>query len=319
MPVSWVMAKDWVFAVVPKKVSSPFYKEAGRGCQDAAKELKTVKCIFRGAVNTNDARRQDITIRQLIEEGVDGIAVAVTQSTFIASRSIDLAVSKGIPVVAFDADFSKEHHYLRKAYIGTDNVQLGRALGEAVKVLRPKGGTICIHTGRLDSPNLNLRIMGIRSALSGRNYIKSPGARLTGENNWKEWSRCPLPHRGDFDRAISQMQLAFEKPEQVNTLIGVGGGPQNNFEKYQNLMNRHKEYLDSGKFVVVFADTNKNQLKHLEAGLSHYNVGQNPYGMGKQAIFTLHKIVTGKSYERMQFTPLTHCDTQNHHTCTVKQ
>lgn len=319
MPISKVMAYDWVFAVVPKKASSPFYKEAGRGCQDAAKELKTVKCVFRGAVKTNDARRQDMIIMQLIAEGVDGIAVAVTQSKFLASRSIDLAVSKGIPVVAFDADFATEHKYLRKAYIGTDNVELGRALGEAVKVLRPMGGSICIYTGRLDSPNLNLRIMGIRSALSGLDYPNSPGVRLTGENGWKEWSRCPLPHRGDFDRAISQMQLAFEKPEQVNTLIGVGGGPQNAFKKYQNLMIRHKKDLDSRKFLVVFADTNINQLKHLEAGLSHYNVGQNPYEMGKQAIRTLHKIVTGKRYEKMHFTPLTHCNTENYDTCTVKR
>ena len=318
MPIGEAMAKDWVFAVVPKKASSPFYMEAGKGCQDAANQLKTVKCVFRGAMKTNDARRQDNVILQLIEEGVDGIAVAVTQSKFLANHSIYQAVKKGIPVVTFDADFSSEHQYLRKAYIGTNNLELGRALGETVKKLRPEGGSICIFTGRLDSPNLNLRIMGIRSVLSGINYDQPPGARLRGEHGWKEWSRCPLPHRGDFDRAITQLRLAFEKPDQVNTLIGVGGGPQNAIKKYQRLMSVNKKYLDSKEFVVVFADTNSSQLKHLKAGMSHYNVGQNPYEMGRQAIVTLHKIVTNKAYEKTYFTPLTYCDTDNYQTCTAK-
>jgi ribose transport system substrate-binding protein len=319
LPIERSMAKDFVFAVVPKKASSPFYKEAGRGCQDAAQTLKGVNCVFQGAMKTNDVRRQDMIISGLIAEGVDGIALAVTQSEFLASRSIYQAVKAGIPVVAFDADFALKDQHLREAYIGTNNLALGRALGEAAKKLRPNGGSICIHTGRLDSPNLNLRIMGIRSALSGVEYNQPPGKRLNGENGWREWSRCPLPHRGDFDRAISQMQLVFEKPEEVNTLIGVGGGPQNAFLKYQKLMRANKKGLDTGRLKVIFADTNAYQLKHLEAGLSHYNVGQNPYEMGKQAIITLHKIVTQQAYEKIQFTPLTHCDTKNYQKCTLEK
>ena len=92
-------AKEWVFAVVPKKASSPFYMEAGRGCQDAAKAIVGVTCIFRGAMKTNDVRRQDNIIARLIEESVDGLAVAVTLSEFLAGYSIDQALKAGIPMV----------------------------------------------------------------------------------------------------------------------------------------------------------------------------------------------------------------------------
>ena len=65
-------------------------------------------------------------------------------------------------------------HYtenLRFAYIGTDNFELGKSLGEQLKKLRPNGGTLIMHSGRPDSPNLNLRLMGVRSALSGKNTM----------------------------------------------------------------------------------------------------------------------------------------------------
>ncbi|MEH6344341.1 MAG: substrate-binding domain-containing protein [Bermanella sp.] len=309
-------SKEWVFALVPKKASSPFYMAAGEGCEAAAKALKGVTCIFRGSLKTNDVRKQDKILSRLIDEGIDGIAIAVTQSEFLADNSMRKAYEAGIPVVAFDADFNERHQYLRKAYVGTNNLELGRALGEAVQKLRPQGAQLCIHTGRLDSPNLNLRIMGLRSVLSGNQYQNPPGRRLTGENGYSEWSRCPLPHLGDFNRAISQMQLVFEKDKSANTLIGVGGGPQNAVAQYQKLMLANKKDLDSHKFVVVFADTNASQLGHLRDGLSHYNVGQNPYDMGREAILTLHKIVTQKKYSKTLYTPLTHCTPENYRRCT---
>ena len=312
----FVSSKEWVFALVPKKASSPFYMAAGEGCDAAAKTLKDVKCIFRGSLKTNDVRKQDKILSQLIDEGVDGIAVAVTQSDFLANNSMQKAYEAGIAVVAFDADFNERHQYLRKAYIGTNNFELGQALGQAVLKLRPHGAQLCIHTGRLDSPNLNLRIMGLRSILSGNKYQNPPGKRLVGENGYSEWSRCPLPHFGDFNRAISQMQLVFEKGKSANTLIGVGGGPQNAVGQYQKLMLANKEDLDSHKFVIVFADTNASQLGHLRDGLSHYNVGQNPYDMGRQAILTLHKIVSKQQYPKTLYTPLTLCTPENYRHCT---
>ena len=180
--------KDLKFAVVPK-FYGVFFDQSKTGCKEAAAELEEVECIYRGPEKA-DVRIQDKIIKQLINEGVEGIEVAVTQSDFLARSSIKKAREAGIPVVTYDSDFEssdlEKHNNLRMAYIGTNNVELGRALGEELKKLRPSGGKLIIQSGRPDSPNLNLRIMGIRSALSGKVYEAPPGDRLKDDNGWTE-------------------------------------------------------------------------------------------------------------------------------------
>ncbi|MDN3612736.1 substrate-binding domain-containing protein [Vibrio ostreicida] len=103
------------------------------GCYDAAQTLDNVECLFRGPTSV-DVRKQDKIISDMIDQGVDGIAIAVTQSEFLVTHSMIKALASGIPIVTYDADFSdesfKEFPSLRKAYIGTNDFELGKALGE---------------------------------------------------------------------------------------------------------------------------------------------------------------------------------------------
>lgn len=64
------------------------------------------------------------------------------------------------------------------------------------------------------------------------------------------------------------------------------------------------------------ADTVDSQLALLNDKLSHVNIGQSPYDMGKMAILTLHNIVTNKPFQETTYTPLTYCTPENHSTCT---
>ncbi|WP_335695436.1 substrate-binding domain-containing protein [Shewanella psychrophila] len=304
--------------MIPKEINNPFFVATGEGCRVAAAKLGNVECIFRGSSNI-DVRAQDKIISDLIEEGVDGIAVSVSQSEFLASHSIQKAIKRGIPIITYDADFDREtlnkYQNLRLAYVGSNDFELGKALGKQLMLHRPDGGSVIIQSGRPDSPNLKLRVMGVRSALSGKSYILPPGERLTGENGWTEFSE-PLYNLGQFDNALRDLKtvLGSYKSRQIDAFIAVGGWPQF-IDGYRELVEPYKMSLEKKEIILLIADTAKIQLEYLRENLAHGNIGQNPFEMGKQAIFTLHKIVTKQEYKKEINIPLTYCTPENYSTC----
>ncbi len=311
-------ASELRFAMVPKQVDNPFFIASGQGCMAAAAELADVECIFRGSSNI-DVRRQDKIISDLIDEGVDGIAVAISQSEYLATHSIQKAISRGIPVITYDADFSPEslskNQKLRLAYVGTDDVEIGRALGEQLKQYRPQGGTLVIQSGRPDSPNLNLRVMGVRSALSGHSYHHPPGEPLRGQNGWYEFSE-PLYNYGQFERAFKELKAVLRtyRDKDIDAFVAVGGWVQF-VEGYRELIEPHKAELEQKKLILIIADSAEIQLEYLKERLAHGNIGQNPFEMGRQALFTLYKIVRGQDYQKVINIPMTYCTPQNYATC----
>ncbi|MYM58504.1 substrate-binding domain-containing protein [Vibrio sp. OCN044] len=317
--VKTVGAKQYKFAVVPKEENNPFFQASREGCEAAAKELGNVECIFRGPKGV-DVRKQDKIIAELVAEGVDGIAIAVAQSAFILDNSMKKALSAGIPIVTYDSDFETEavnrNPNLRAAYIGTNDFELGKALGEALKAEMPNGGKVIIQSGRSDSPNLNLRVMGVRSALSGREYEHSPGKRLMGEAGWTEPTK-PLYNFGSFEQALEDLKnvLNSYKQRDIHAVVAVGGWSQF-LTTYRNVVEPYKQAISDKEIIIITADTADEQLVYLKDGLAHANVGQNPFEMGRQAILTLYKLATKKPVEEIQYIPMTYCTQENYQTCT---
>lgn len=317
LPISSAYGKELKFAVVPKFYSI-FFDQSKNGCIDAAAQIEGVECIYRGPEISN-VRLQDQVINQLIDEGIDGIAVAVTQSKYLVENSLKRAKEAGIPIVTYDSDFDasikEEPKNLRFAYIGTDNFELGKSLGEQLKKLRPNGGTLIMHSGRPDSPNLNLRLMGVRSALSGKKYDAPPGELLNSDLGWTE-VREPLFNFDQLSQAVKQMESVMKgKPVKADSFIAVGGWAQNNDALYREMIAPYQEKINNKEIVIIITDTSPEQLTMLKDGLAHVNVGQNPYEMGRQAILTLYKIVTKQKYEETIYTPVTFCTPQNADTC----
>ncbi|MFW7525333.1 substrate-binding domain-containing protein [Vibrio ostreicida] len=312
-------SKPFIFAVIPKEENNPFFIASRDGCYDAAQTLDNVECLFRGPTSV-DVRKQDKIISDMIDQGVDGIAIAVTQSEFLVTHSMIKALASGIPIVTYDADFSdeslKEFPSLRKAYIGTNDFELGKALGEQLKSQRPQGGVFVIQSGRPDSPNLNQRVMGVRSALSGNDDLNTLKDPIKGNQGWREFSK-PLYNFGQFDRAQADLRnvLSSYDKRNINAVVAVGGWTQFK-DGYRELIEPHKQALSDKDIVLIIADTADQQLVYLGEHLAHANVGQNPYEMGKQAILTLHKLVNGQPVEEMTYIPMTQCNQKNYANCT---
>ncbi|RPA57578.1 sugar ABC transporter substrate-binding protein [Shewanella frigidimarina] len=316
--ISSVYGKELKLAVVPK-FHSVFFDQSKAGCIDAAAQIKGVECIYRGP-DISNVRMQDQVINQLIDEGIDGIAVAVTQSKYLVKNSLKRANEAGIPIITYDSDFdasiNEDPNNIRLAYIGTDNFELGKSLGEELKKLRPNGGTLIMQSGRPDSPNLNLRLMGVRSALSGKIYDTPPGELLNNDSGWTE-VREPFFNFDQLPLSVNQMESVMKgKPVKADSFIAVGGWPQNDQARYRKMIAPYQAKINNNKIIIVITDTSSEQLTMLKDNLVHINIGQDPYEMGRQAILTLYKIVTEQKYDKIIYTPITFCTPENVNTCT---
>jgi len=310
-------AKQLVFAFVPKTESYSYFKQSEQGCMAAAKSLE-VSCIFIGPDKV-DYKQQDKIIEQLIAQKVDGIAISVTQSTYLAKNSMQKAIKAGIPVVTFDADFDIATRIkfpnIRQAYIGSNNFEFGLLLGRQLKKLRPQGGRIIIQSGRPDSANLNERIIGIRTFLSGEHSSLFTGGKLVNSNGWSE-EIDPLFSFGNPKRAKDQMRASLKSEQyQFDAFVAVGGWAQFDAKAYRKMMLSFKSKLTDKEVFVVMADTENGQLELIKEGLSHVNVGQSPYEMGRKALAVLHNIVTKQAYKEINYTPLTLCNQKNYMDC----
>ena len=123
-------------------MNNPFFDIARDGCMKRAKELGNVECVYRGPIEHEPATQVQI-IQDLITQRVDGLAISVSD-VGAATGVITAARDAGIHVITFDADAPGA---AREAYIGTNNKDLGRALGEMLVKAQPRAGTYGMVSG----------------------------------------------------------------------------------------------------------------------------------------------------------------------------
>ena len=219
-------ADPYTFALVPKNTNNPFFDQALAGCKKAEKELKgAVKCLYIGPGEHGGGDEQAQIVADLVTKKVDGIAVSAANAPAIANALKDAAANK-IPVLTWDSDLLPQDKGLRVAYVGTHNYDIGVNIAKLVMAIKPKGGTICIQSGGAAAANHNERMQGIRDTLAGKKSAESPGARLTGQNGWKEADGCPLYTNDDFTVANQQMEDILNKYPDLDAFTPTGGFPQ---------------------------------------------------------------------------------------------
>ncbi|MCL9781374.1 substrate-binding domain-containing protein [Vibrio sp. S4M6] len=291
------------FLVVPKALDNPFFDEARKGCTKAAEELG-VTCIFDGPSKAK-ARDQNAVILSHLQndEAIDGLALSVIHSKWLADRSMQIIRDTGIPVVTFDSDFSQDvlssRPNIRKSYIGTNNLTFGEKLGEAVRKLKPSGGVYCSISGHKSAINLTRRLDGIKGILE------------TADKKWTSHPRCPLYIDDDPKRALVVLERMIQEhqhsPKKLQVVVTIGSWPQNLQDEYRRVISKYKHYLDTKQLLLVFGDTLPIQLELLSEGLAHANIGQSPFAMGYTSIYKLYDLHQNKQIKNVYYTPLIEC------------
>lgn len=274
---------NYTFAVVPKAMNNPFFDLTRDGCEARAAELGNVTCLYIGPVE-HEATTQAQIIEDLITQGVDGLAISVSDIA-AATTVIDRATAAGIAVITFDSDAPDS---TRTAYVGTDNKLFGVDLGKLLLQVAPEGGTYGMISGGAAAPNLALRVDGVREALAGSNWTEVPGS--------------PTFSNDDIALAVQQMgDLKTANPD-IKAIVPVGGWPMFAPDGWKNFVDQYKADVDSGALALVVADTLPQQLELLKEGYAHGLVGQRPYEMGVKSMDALLAIVNGETVDEIIYT-----------------
>jgi len=268
-------ADQYRFAIVPKAMNNPFFDLARDGCMAEAKRLGNVECIYIGPVEHEPATQVQI-IQDLISQHVDGIAISVSDANAVP-KVIQQARDAGIVVLTFDADAPNS---ARQAYVGTDNKEMGRALGRALTMVRPKPGTYALVSGGPAAENLAERVAGVREILNAA--------------GWKEVPGSPTFCNDDMALAVQQMADLMTANPNLNAIIPVGGWPMFVPAAYKAFVDANRAKYDHGELSLVVADTLKVQLQLLKEGYANALVGQRPYEMGQKAIDIMLALKQGK-------------------------
>lgn len=111
----------------------------------------------------DDSRKQEEDIRYFMEKGVDLLVVAPNEAAAL-TPVVEEAFDKGIPVVVVDRKILSNKY---TAYIGADNYEIGKAVGNYVAARLKGQGRVAEIAGLSGSTPATERHQGFMSVISG--------------------------------------------------------------------------------------------------------------------------------------------------------
>ncbi|WP_242671706.1 substrate-binding domain-containing protein [Azotobacter chroococcum] len=133
-----------LFALVAKRVDHR--AASSRQVKGALKPPKPRgdTCLLPGTSGAEHFRRHNEALEQTLERNLDGIALSVIHSQWLAEHALKRAGKKLL--ITFDSDLDLAERHLRRSYVGLDNPAFGQQLGMLVQYLRPQRQTV--HSDR---------------------------------------------------------------------------------------------------------------------------------------------------------------------------
>jgi ribose transport system substrate-binding protein len=248
-------ASDETYVMVSNVAAHPYWIDAKKGGEDAAAELG-VKWVYTGPADFNTPA-QVTTLEQIIETKPACIIVAALQPDAI-TPAIDKAIAAGIPVLTVDTDAPKSK---RLTYLGTDNYQGGRVMGQRmVEVAGGKG-----KVGLASVPgqfNLEERIRGLKDV-----FKENPGMELVTVVDDKN------DDAGTATAVVAMLQ-AHPEINVVGSINAVGAGVASALRQTNNV----------GKVKAVLFDITEPIIAAVEDGSADSTLVQRTYMMTYEGV-----------------------------------
>lgn len=252
------------FAFVVNVPTDRFWDIAYAGCLTAAKE-EGVLVEFH-APNESTAQQQKQIVESLMSRGIDGLAI-----TPLNPESLSLVLDQAaemFPVICQDSDAPQSK---RVCYIGTDNVALGRKMGELMKQALPEGGQVALLVGQLDVANAQERQRGVLEAIDGSN-LEVVGTFTDGAQP-AEAKRVATDVLAKYPDLKGMFGLwGYNAPQAINAL-GESSGRE---------------------VKVVGSDESVQTCLAVSEGKEFGSVAQQPFEFGYQSIKVLSKLHRGE-------------------------
>jgi ribose transport system substrate-binding protein len=261
--------------------SSDFWNIAEKGVRKAEQDLGIKADVFRplkGEVSDQQRFLEDIEVQNF-----DGVAISPIDAA--AMTPLLDKVSARMPVVCHDSDAPNSK---RIAYVGSNNVNAGRAAGtaaiEALAASGAKTGKVALFVGRMDMQNSIDRKQGIDETLG-----KVPGLEI-------------LPvflDSADRTKAKKNVEDALARYPDLVLMVGIWSynGPA--------LAGATRASTRAKKPAIVVFDEEEETLKAIQDGLIYATITQKPFEFGYQSMKILKDAKDGKPVEKSVDTGLT--------------
>ncbi|MBC5582349.1 substrate-binding domain-containing protein [Anaerofilum sp. BX8] len=143
-----------------------YWTTVAEGVMEAGARLPVDTKVYLPQLNYNVSQMTEL-IRQQTAAQVDAIIVqGIEDETYLAA--LEEARGQGIRIVFVDTDVPDFPDHL---YVGTDNYQAGRRMGEQLIQVTAGKARVAVLSGAPGYPNLELRLDGLRDAVQDEEGI----------------------------------------------------------------------------------------------------------------------------------------------------
>lgn len=264
--------------IVTQLAKASFMIEINRGILQAKRELENwgIELLIRESISVNE-EEQLASIDELVEEGIEGLAIMPVDCNPIRDKLNWLTEEKGIPVVTFNSDIVGTR---RVCFVGMDNGKSGRTAAGLLGVLTSRKGKILIITGFFGNQVNNIRVEGFVEEIK-KSY---PEISIAGVH-------------GSFDETEEVKKIietAMMNISGINGILVVSGGQAGVGMAFESLK------LEKRPYVVIYDQTPKNE-KALRDDTVDFLIDQNGYVQGYRPPFILADILSKGQMPEMEY------------------
>ena len=157
-------AEEFVIGFNPRAFTSVFFVTMAEGMEEAVKEYDGIELQVQSTESQKDIEGQVKIVEDYIQKNVNLLAVSINQPESMMGP-FKKANEKGIPIVVLDSMYPLKGVDVL-AYIGHDNLEGGRLMGEYVGQVLEGKGKIAVIEGPPGVQVLKWRQQGFEESLS---------------------------------------------------------------------------------------------------------------------------------------------------------
>jgi LacI family transcriptional regulator len=243
--------------IVTQLAGASFMIKINQGIREAAEELRDrgVEVILKESMSV-DEKEQIRAIRELVSEGIDGLALMPVDSEAVRVEINRVIEQEEIPVVTFNSDIVGTK---RICFVGMDNKKSGRTAAGLMKLMTGGTGKVLVITGYFTNHSNNSRVAGFIEELKD----SCPEMEVVGV-------------QGSFDDAEEVEKIIVNTMHTIpdlNGILTVSGGQAGIKKAFQSLKPEKRPY------VVIYDQTPRNE-RALRENFADFLIDQNGYVQG---------------------------------------
>jgi simple sugar transport system substrate-binding protein len=255
---------EYRFVFVNHVTTNPFFRPTQYGIQDADALLGT-RTQWTGS-ETSDVREMVDAMNTAISGNADGIAVSVVDPTAF-NGPIQEALDQGIPVIAYNANGSRDEPPPALAYVGQDlflsGVEMGRRIVDLVQE-----GPVALFIATPGELNIQPRIDGAVQAIEDSGAPIDYQQITTGAEVTEELNRIDAYYQGNKD---------------VRGMFAVDAGSTQGVAQTMQKYNLHEQGVRGGGYDLL-----PKTLQLLDEGHIDFTIDQQPYIQGFYPVIQLY-------------------------------